>query len=210
MIENDHHQYQIPSSAENSAEQIRARISAIMQPENPEVLGAPYEALKRIERGIHDQRETALELGHRPTAMKRSLLQVLGLVPTPRPSLHDLVDEESHLGGQLFQDGDRFWLDANANNDARQVADWYYVHPNLQNPKEPTVLRFQTTPHAIHKLYNGKEYPMTVADLEHFVQSVAAYTHKIGDLYPIDATIKELSEEIASSKPKRDDFDLAA
>lgn len=208
MIENDHHQYQIPLNAENSAEQIRARISAIVQPESPEVLVAPYEAIKRIERAIHDQRETALELGRRPAAVKRSLLQVLGLVPIARPSLHDLVDDESHLGGRIFGEGDRFWLDVHANGDERQVADWYYVHPNSQNPKEPTVLRFQTTPHAIHKLYNGKEYPMTVADLEHFVQSVAAYTHKISDLYPIDATIKELSEEI--TLPKRDDFDLAA
>jgi len=100
-------------------------------------------------------------------------------------TLHDLIEEESKVGGQLFGEGHKFWLDAKPGTVfANDVADWYHLQVNPVNPKHPTVLRFQTTPNNIHKLYEGREYPPTQQDVQTFVAAVQAYDVAVQSLYP--------------------------
>jgi len=196
-------QYQIPQNY--SEPEIRAQIDAIQL--SPEVMMAPYQQIKNIEEKIFSYREAALAVEKKPKGW-------LGrLVFTQHPqTIQDLIEDESKLGGQLFGEGNKFWLDAKTNDTVFQndVADWYHVQLNPANPKRPTVLRFQTTPHSIHKLYEGREYAPSIQDIETFVKAVQAYDSAILSLYPLDSTINELQQDIGTDEAKSDSFDLAA
>lgn len=175
-------QYQIPQNY--SEPEIRAQIDAIQL--TPEVEPAPYESIKRIEAQVFAYREAALSVE------KKQKGWLNGLVFAPHnQTIQDLVEHESVAGGQLFGEGHKFWLDAKDNGTVfhNDVADWYHMQANPANPKHPTVLRFQTTPSSIHKLYEGREYALTVQDLETFVTAVQAYNAAILPLYSHDNTV---------------------
>lgn len=196
-------QYQIPQNY--SEPEIRAQIDAIQL--SPEVVLAPYQQIKNIEENIFSYREAALAVEKKPKGWLK------GLVFSPHEqTIQELIEEESKLGGRLFGEGHKFWLDAKTNDTVfhNDVADWYHVQMNPANPKRPTVLRFQTTPHSIHKLYEGREYAPTIQDIETFVKAVQAYDSAILSLYPLDNTINELQQDIGADEVKSDSFDLAA
>jgi len=184
-----HDQYQIPQSL--SEPEARAEVESITRTIEQE--RAPYQHIKDIEARIFSYRETALAMEKKP----RTWLG--GLVFAPQnTNLRTLVDEESVLGGSLFGEGHRFWLDnkAQATVFHNDIADWYHMQPNPADPKNPIVLRFQTTPYSIHKLYNGVEYSLTIQDLEHFLAATEAYVGAVLPLYPLDRTINELQNDL--------------
>ena len=195
-------EYQIPKNY--SEPEIRAQLDAIdyIQP-SPEREAAPYQGIKDIEARIFSYRKAALAMEKKPKGWLN------GLVFRPQNNtLRDLIDEESKLGGALFGEGHKFWLDTKSNETVfhNDVTDWYHLQANPADPKHPIVLRFQTTPHSIHKLYEGREYAPTVQDLEIFVKAVQAYDAAILPLYPLDQTINELQQDNGS----QDQYDLAA
>lgn len=201
-----HDEYQIPSNYSES--EIRAEIDAIdYTPATPEVEAAPYQVIKDIEARIFSYRDASLAMDKKPKGWLN------GLVFRPQnPTLRDLIEEESQLGGKLFGEGHKFWLDTKSTGTVfhSNVADWYHMQTNPANPKQPTVLRFQTTPHSTHKLYEGREYAPTLQELETFVKAVQAYDTAILSLYPLDQTINELQRDTGSDTESRDAFDLAA
>ncbi len=183
-------EYTIPNNY--SEPEIRAQLDAIQYaPTTPEVQRAPYQRIKDNENIIFSYREAALATEKQPKKWLGGLVS-----KTQTTTVRDLIEKESQIGGQLFGGG-KFWLDNKSQSTVfhNDVADWYHLQNNPANPKKPTVLRFQTTPYTIHKLYDGREYAPTVQDLEIFVQAVEAYTQAVLALYPLDQTINDLKND---------------
>lgn len=178
-------QYSIPQPTPKSSESAYFQLT-------PERETGPYWGIKEIESRINSYREAALATQRPP----KKWLGGLVLMPSHQPTVASLVEKESEVGGSLFGPGHKFWLDVESTKGfAEGVSDWYHMQPNPNDPKNPIVLRFQTTANSIHKLYNGIEYAPTVQDLEIFVQAVEAYSRAILPLYPLDYAIEELSNE---------------
>lgn len=195
-------QYQIPQYSLEPQEQ--AQFEATQHTyASPEKEAAPYQHIKDIETQIFSYRAAALAM----ESGRRSKGVLSGLVFGPRRStIRELVDEESRLGGQLFGKNHRFWLDAQQGQAADgSVADWYHSQPNPANPDAPIVLRFQTTPYGIYKLYEGREYAPSIQELETFVRAIEAYAAAILPLYPLDQILNELQQQEEQAP-----YDLAA
>lgn len=162
--------------------EIRAQIDAIeeyVQP-SPEREVTPYQRIKAAEAEIFALREKKLTTEKKPRGW------LSGLVFRPQNNtLHNLIEKESEVGGALFGPGCKFWLDIKSNETVfhNDVADWYYMVNNPANPKKPIVLRFQTTPQGIHKLYDGREYEPTPQEIDTFIQAVEAYTSAVSARY---------------------------
>lgn len=202
-------QFQLPKNYSQS--EIRAQLDAIQYaPVNPEQQRAPYQGIKDIENKIFSYREAALALNKKA---KNNWLGSLVLKPHNN-TIRDLIEEESKFGGEMFGKGHRFWLDnkSNATIFHNEVADWYHSQPNPNDPRNPIVLRFQTTPDNIHKLYEGREYAPTIQDIEIFTKAIDNYTKAVLPLYPLDQMIDELEHtEIDFEETKdNDSFKLAA
>lgn len=184
-------EYQIPTSSVEH--EVRAQVEAIIT--NPETEPTPsiHARIKNTEQRIFSQRERALHTEKRPaTGWLR------GMVFAPRQqTIQDLIEKESVLGGALFGSGQRFWLDNKVPDTVFQneIADWYHLQVDPADPRRHTVLRFQTSPHSIHKLYEGREYPMSAQEVDTFIQAVEAYQDAVAPLYPAEA---------------RADYDMAA
>ncbi len=190
-------EYQIPNEYNETA--IRAQIDAIQQtPEH--IQPAPYQGIKNIESKISSYRESALLLE------KKRKGWLSGLVFSPaNNTLGDLIEKESNIGGKLFGKGNKFWLDAKSNSTVfhNDVADWYHSRVNPANPKRPIVLRFQTTPNSIHKLYDGREYAPTIQDLEILTKAIEAYAEAVLPLYPIDQALHDFEHEADDNTASR-------
>lgn len=175
-----HDEFQIPTNY--SEPEIRAEIDAIEHAnETPEYRETPIQIVKGVQARIFALRDESLSIEKR---QQKGWLN--GLVFKPQNStVNSLIDRESELGGALFGKGHRFWLDVKAHatvfND--DVADWYHMQANPANPQDPKIIRFQTA-QRIHKLYKGREYPMTTQEVETFVAAVQAYEPAIQPLYP--------------------------
>lgn len=194
-------QYKIPTSIYAEPEVLVERVENTLVPEHE---ATPYEHVKEIEATIFSYREAAQALD-KPQRYQ----WIRSLVSFALPKHHtitELIEQESQIGGALFGPGQRFWLDAKSSNTVYQnnITDWYHLQPNSANPKEEIVLRFQVTPYSIHKLYDGREYELTIQDLERFVDAVDAYKDAVLPLYPLDQAIQELKDDDRSS------YDLAA
>lgn len=159
----------------------------------PEREAGPYWGIKAVESRIYSYRAAAMAIQAKP----RKWLRGLVTAPAHQPTLGDFIEQESYIGGALFGEGHAFWLDipSGSADDPNQVSDWYHMQPNLADPKNPTVLRFQTTAQRIHKLYDGREYEPSVQDLEVFVRAVEAYSQAVLPLYPLDQAIDDLNHD---------------
>ncbi len=203
-----HDTYQFP---ESSLGDIRATLDAVQYA--PEKQPEPYRVVKDIEEKIYTYRDALL------AGQKKPKKWLSGLVYAPQDQvLHKLIDKESQLGGAMFGEGHRFWLDNKSSQTPYQstVGDWFHAQPQPAGSKEPAVvLHFQTTPRSIYKLFNGHNYEPTIQELETFVKAVQAYMRAILPLYPIDQVLDELEEEIereavAGKEAKPEDYRLAA
>ncbi len=201
-------QFQFPKSYSES--DIRAQLDAIQYaPVNPEQQRAPYQGIKDIENKIFSYREAALAMNKKA---KHSWISSLVLKPQTM-TIRDLVEEESKLGGEMFGKGHRFWLDNKSNSTVfrNEIADWYHTQPNPDDPSKPIVLRFQTTPEKIFKLYEGREYAPTIQDVEIFTKAIENYTKAVLPLYPLDQMIDELEQsDLEFEATDNDSFGLAA
>lgn len=200
-ITTPNHQYHIPNSLPSQPD----GDSPVKSPERRPGL-EHFKVIKSLEDYIVSCRETALALDHQAEAAQT--LAVIGLLgkwlsPKKLKTPNDLIEAESLKGGELFGPGHRFWFSGPSETQP-QVADWYHASPNpakqaglINATAAPeVVLHFQTTPTSLHKLYNGVEYPVTLDDLQNFLAAINGYVQKIGDLYPVDATIAELVQEM--------------
>lgn len=182
-------EYQIPKGYDQT--EIRAEIDGIqgtLAQNSVEKDKAPFQIIKDIENTVFEYRNKSLnELG-RNAARRGSVGWLLGSLTTmpKRPTVSELVDKESCLGGDIFGNGAKFWLDVKPADTvfSNDVADWYYMQNASGNPNQPTVIRFQTTPYSIHKLYNGVEYAPSLDELKTFIKAVELYPDQIAPLYP--------------------------
>lgn len=208
MTENDtNHQFQIPHYG--AEDDIRGRVDYIADPmATPERQMTSFESIKHIEQYIFNGRIEVLSTGTYPIERRRSLLQIVGLMPEAEPTMHDLVDYESKLGGRFFGRGDRFWLDIQSSTGNPDYSDWYHAQFNPADPVNPTVIRFQTTPDGIHKIYKGVVRTLTAEDYTAFLVSVSAYASRLAAIYPMNA---DAARAVANLLPQNPDhFDLAA
>jgi|GEM_PF-2733624 len=165
-----HDEYQIPHGYNESS--IRAELEAIEYTQAPEREPMPFQRIKAIESQIFAVRQEKTGTEKKPNGW------LSGLVFAPQnQTVQDIIEDESLIGEALFGEGHRFWLDARPAQTVytNNVADWYHLQPNPNDPKQPIVLRFQTTPQRIHKLYMGREYEPTLQDIEVFSAAVEAY-----------------------------------
>ncbi len=174
-----HDTFQIPEL--NTESQLRAQVDAVFESRLPEIetIPAQFQFIKDIETEIYTAREKATSTAKKPRSWLR------GLVSSPQAfTVHELIERESQLGGELFGQGHKFWLDEKTSTQFHsESADWYHQQFNPQTPKTPTVLRFQTTPQSIHKIYKGREYPVTEQDVTHLIEAIKAYPSAITPLY---------------------------
>ncbi len=163
-----HHMREPEHSVESD---IRAQLDAIQY--SPEKQPALYQHIKDLEEMIFAKRESQVGIVKKPKGWLK------GLVFTPQSqTLRDIIDHESRIGGAAtFGEGHRFWLDAKATDTpyTNNVADWYHVGP----VEHPAVLRFQTTPEQIHKLYEGRDYQPSQQEIDTFVAAVEAYANAV-------------------------------
>lgn len=208
-------QYQLPKNYSES--DIRAQIDAIQYaPHTPEKARAPFQEIKDHSNKIFSYREVALATEKKPKGWLGSLV-----FKPEKNTIVDLIEKESKIGGELFGEGHRFWLDNRSNNTVfhNDVIDWYHLKPNENNPKKPTILRLQLISYnnsegfeeqTLHKLYNGLEYAPTLQDIEIFSNAVKLYGERVAkQLYSeplnvLDQTIDDLMQEDQSA------FDKAA
>lgn len=170
--------YQIPTTYNES--EIRAEIHDIQKFVNQEYDKAPYQYLKAIEADVFSMREAALQ---RQANATHHWLRKL-VFPPQTLTLHDLIEQESIAAGELFGTGHKFWLDEKVSSMVHSdAADWYYQWVDPHNPKHTEVLRFQVTPTSIHKIYQGREYPIALAELQNLTDAITSYKAATARIY---------------------------
>lgn len=220
-------QYQIPENGytENDA---RKEVAQIQFTPERERNYEPYRFLMNIRDAVESFRETAIAIEQRHGRYKEVRgVRLPGKLPARHPEkiLKSLVDEEWKIGGDLYgkDAGYRFGLDARLT--AVNQADWYHTAPNPADPEHPHVVHFVVTPTKLEMLLtDGHAYAPTIQDIQRFVHGAYHYLYNIRELYPLDATIDDLLQEIAADIPddlnelmpqnhagiSRDDYRLAA
>lgn len=87
-------------------------------------------------------------------------------------TLAQLVENESVVGGTLFYEGAKFWLQPPVAGDVSGVRDWYFT-PHIEYAAE--TLWYKTGPSGVEKLYHGVNCAFSEGELERFTQAVTAY-----------------------------------
>jgi len=170
--------YQIPEFYNES--EIRAEINDIQQFVNQEHDKGPYQFIKDIEAELFSMREVSL---YEQAQATHHWLRKL-VFPPQLPTLHDLIERESNVAGALFGDGHKFWLDEKVYSTFHnEASDWYHQWTDPQNPKRTEVLRFQITPTGIHKMYEGREYPISPQETQNLIDAIISYKSTVAGLY---------------------------
>ena len=147
----------------------------------PEAQRSPFQVVKDIENHAFALRSQALG----QTAPKATWLQAAKLRRPQQITPQELINKESFCGGKIVSrnENDRFWLDAkSACYDQQQVADWYFAK-YIPETNGHQVIRFQTTPFSIHKLYEGREVALSEEERVAFLETTAAYPGAIEAVY---------------------------
>lgn len=181
-------QYQIPStgvlheggSAETSTTQevIRQQVAEVfLYDADFHYSHEQHAAVRRTEAAIDRYRQDALQT---PIVTKQTMggkiLSSLGFERRVLPTMSDLVDTESHVGGQLFrQPQTRFWLHPTASK-GDTTRDWYF---NFVQDEQEYTIHYQTDGQNIHKIYNGRERVFTVGEVQRFTEAVDAYGQSV-------------------------------
>lgn len=181
-------QYTIPTSSENPSDEERRLVSSPHSFEQEPVI-APYARYKQIEQDIETLRANATE-----ATLPRSVkMRIMNLVTTtPRPLVERLVEEESIIGGRLFQQGpsvlrQRFWY---------HLGDWFFERVERgREGDERVVIHNQIREDGVHKLIDGREFAFDSDELERFLPAIEQYRDRI---------VEELYTD------SRDSYDLAA
>lgn len=202
------HQYNIPGSSAESPLNEALRIADSFQ-YSPEKQPAPYQGLKDLEARIDSYIETSLALG---TVKKNLWLRAVEpfSLNTKSPVDH-LIEKTWRLGGEAFGVKDtRFGLYKRHEHDTPEKRDWYVSYPDQNGVKDAISIRYQTTPHSIHKLVSGVEYPFADGEEQRFLKAAAYAERRVRhELSPVDEAIAELLEEQEPNGSKND-YDLAA
>ena len=112
-----------------------------------------------------------------PEPQKRGFLSgVLGVTKrVVKPALHDLVEHESTVGGEMFAIPSRFWLQPQ-DSASHGTRDWYFHFTRAQ---QDHTIHYQTSESAVTKIYDGREYPLTHGEGQRFVNAVTTYEKDI-------------------------------
>ena len=197
-----HDQYQIPNQQPEASLQEGLRVRDEQQ-YTPETQPQAFQVLTNIAEGIWGYRDAALEAEQ---ASKKGLLSAFGL-KRPRTT-EDLIEKESKIGGRAYGhfSGSRVWLadrsfqyQVNPYDTHETVAHWFYTQAVMspQGRTEEQTLHYEQRPSSLTKLYNGRTYPLTIAETETFSRLVHFYDNAVREeLYPIDGTLHELQDEL--------------
>ncbi len=164
----------------------------------PENQSEAFQLFKNLENDVASYRADALAIDE---SEKKGIWAIWSLARPPL-TLEDLVKQEAHIGGAMFGNGHRFWLDHKGNSEYvkhNNIGDWYYTRPSnpddLRSPE--IVIHYETRPNRISKLYMGKPYALSLAELETFCKAVPQYVTNVREkLYPFSATVHDLQEEV--------------
>lgn len=210
-------QFQIPTThlqnttAPEAAASIQAPVYSMESSQrSPEKQPVLYEHLKAIERKIDSYRETAIELDktRKPDWRQRVVEPLVGV--RPLSPIDKYIEKERTIGGaKVFPSvqGAEFWLHKPVEGDV-ETRDWYFTYPSpSQVPGEVSVIRYQTTPYSLHKIYGGLEYPLSIQETQNFQQAVVRYTQAVREeLYPLDDALEDDMldfEETGAANPYR-------
>lgn len=167
-------------------------------PENKEVYY--FARIKELEARVHSYRKTALEIeGRREPTFTESLLGG----KRSKVTLHGLIDRESYIGGRVYGENIRFWLDHKGSSvlsNGNDIGDWHFVQAHIDQfgtVVGETRLHFETHPAHVHKLHDGRPVQPTIAELETLIHAIELYEEFVrAELYPFDQEIFDLLSEI--------------
>lgn len=195
--------YGIPGQVGGGPLKDALRIADTLQ-YTPEKQPGAFQFFKERENRIFSYRDAALALNQE---RNKGVLSAFGW---RRPSMQmaDLIKRESQIGGELYgtgrgtQEGWRFWLEHKGTSQyvtQNNIGDWYFTRPiqYADGTTAEVVLHYATEPSEVVKLYDGKPYPLSIAELETFCQLVDRYEAAVRqELYPLDDSIHDLENEI--------------
>lgn len=194
-------EYQFPRQSGEQPLQEALRIADEFQ-YSPERQPEAYRFIKDIEDRIHSYRRTAIEIDQK---REPGLIESVFGIRRQKVTLTNLIEQEAHIGGQLFGPNDRFWMShkgtaphAGHNN----LGDWFHVreHVDANNRKTgETTLHFETHPTHLVKLHNGYPIDPVVSELQTLAHAMELYEERVREaLYPLDQEIFDLMREAES------------
>ena len=90
------------------------------------------------------------------------------------PDIDSLIENESQVGGRLFQAPSRFWLHPPIDNSG--VRDWYF---SFNKSEQEYTIHYQTSDTGLSKLYNGHTQEFTDGEIERLVEAMSAYEQQV-------------------------------
>ena len=202
-------QYKIPGSSAESPLNEALRIADSFQ-YTPEKQAPAYDALKQLEGRIDSYIDTSLALGGVKKSLWLRAVEPFSL--NTKSPVDQVIEKTWRIGGEAFGIKDaRFGLYKRHEHDTPEKRDWYVSYPDQNGVKDAISIRYQTTPHSIHKLYAGVEYPFADGEEERFLKAAVIAEKRIRhELSPVDEAIAELLEDERESHGAKNDYDLAA
>lgn len=165
-------QYIIPTSEITSGPEVRS-FEDVKTDSSPERPNGSYAYYKDIENGIKKLRENATE-ETLPRSVKTKVMELF--TSTPRPLVDRLIEQESVIGGEIFQRSSsvlrqRFWYHEN---------DWFFEQSFLVPQGEAqVVLHYQINENSIDKYYGGRKYSVDDVEAEKLFGAIEKYHQNV-------------------------------
>lgn len=172
-------QFIIPTTQEALAETARSFEYGSPAPESTRSrIEEYYEIRDKVEQYRQSATEATL-----PRSTRMRVAEVFNL--TPRPLEERLVEEESAIGGKLFQKNEavvyqRFWYYAK---------DWFFERLERHASEDVrTVMQYHIDDTGIHKIIDGSEYPIDTEEQTRLLLATEQYERAIQrELYDLAA-----------------------